>query len=309
MFSIVICSINAQYLEQITQNISATIGMPFELLILNNSKEKKGICEVYNEMASLAKFPYICFFHEDILIETNNWGEILARSFDQDEQIGLIGVAGGKYKSRMYSGWYSGNPGLDCMNITHRIDGKDIKMIQPSGDPEMHEVVCLDGVVLVTRAAIWQQIRFDASFLKGFHFYDIDFSLRAARICKVMVTMKMDIIHITSGGDYGNRWVRQAIDFHQQRQFLMPYSRNLILDRGLDTQIARQWLDWLKLQKISFSNKMQWIQNQQLFLRPQLVYAILKFLIYTPLRLNKVHHLVKGLVYRFKERPGTNKSI
>ena len=308
MFSIVICSINAQYQEQITQNISATIGMPFELLIYDNKKATKGICEVYNQMASIAKYPYICFFHEDILIQTDGWGKVLAGLFDLDSQIGLIGVAGGKYKSSMYSGWYSGNHELDCLNITHRIGGKDIKMIQPLGNHEIHEVVCLDGVFLVTRNAIWQQIRFDADLLKGFHFYDIDFSLRAARICKVMVTMKIDIVHITTGGDYGNRWINQAIDFHQQRGFLMPYSRNLILPEGVDIEIARQWLDWLKPQKISFSNKMKWIQTQRLYLRPKLAYAVLKFLIYAPLGLGKIHHLIKGVVYRFKESPGTNKS-
>jgi len=77
MISIIICSVNTAFLEQVNKNITATIGVPYELLAWDNRDAKKGICEVYNWMASKAQYAYLCFVHEDILFETENWGQHL----------------------------------------------------------------------------------------------------------------------------------------------------------------------------------------------------------------------------------------
>src|SRR3954471_17263970 len=108
MVSIVICSVNAGYLSSVTENIRATIGIEYELLVWNNVKEKKGLCEVYNMMAAKARYPYLCFLHEDILFTSANWGVTLIDLFRRRPAAGVVGIAGGKYKSRMYSGWYTG---------------------------------------------------------------------------------------------------------------------------------------------------------------------------------------------------------
>ena len=62
MLSLIICSINPVYLQQVKENIDSTIGVQYELLIWDNRETQKGICEVYNKMALQATFPYLCFF-------------------------------------------------------------------------------------------------------------------------------------------------------------------------------------------------------------------------------------------------------
>ena len=98
MISVLICSNNPGLLTQVTNNITTTIGTEFEILHFDNREPKKGLCEVYNELASCANFPYICFLHEDVLFQTHEWGKKLNEIFLQNENTGLIGIAGSKYK-------------------------------------------------------------------------------------------------------------------------------------------------------------------------------------------------------------------
>jgi hypothetical protein len=295
MVSLIICSVNPQYLQQVKENISATIGVEYELLVWDNRQQQKGLCEIYNSMAADAKFSYIIFMHEDILFETQKWGKLIVEIFNGNPHAGLIGVAGGKYKSAQYSGWFSGNKAFDFLNITHRINGINHKLVQPENNvSEINDVVCIDGVFIACRKEIWQQVKFNEEILKGFHFYDIDFSLRASLITQVFVTLKIDIIHITQGGDYGEKWVDAAILFHEKNKIPLPRFLDGI-NKNIEIAVAKQWLDFLKKEKISLRNKRRWITNKKLYLYPQLYYAMLKFLIYQPLHLSALHKQTKKL--------------
>jgi hypothetical protein len=296
MFSVVICSTNTTFLAGVEESIRSTIGTEFELLVWDNRIAKKGLCEVYNSMAAGARFPFICFIHEDVLFKTDGWGNLLADLFSQNPRAALIGLAGGKYKSRLYSGWFSGQVGLDCFNVTHRVLGKDEKMVQPAmvGGPAAHKVICIDGVFMCCRRDAWQQVRFDDDLLKGFHFYDIDFSLRVSRLYDVLVAMNIDLVHITKGGDYSDVWIQEAMLYHRNRHQELP----LFLEGSVDPQeigklevkVARQWLDWMKLPKISWRLKFKWILDQKLYRMPSLWYPILRFLVYEPWGLRRIHY-------------------
>ena len=78
MFSIIVCSIRPNEAERLRKNIEETIGVPFEFLAYDNRGTGKGICQVYNECAEKAQYPYLCFVHEDIEFTTNKWGEKIA---------------------------------------------------------------------------------------------------------------------------------------------------------------------------------------------------------------------------------------
>jgi hypothetical protein len=295
MISIVICSVNTHFLTQIKENISTTLGVPYELLVWDNRSSNKGLCEVYNNMAAQARFPYICFIHEDVLMRTNNWGRLLIDIFEQDELVGLIGVAGGKYKSRAFSGWYCGHNDLDCMHLTHRTNGQDHLLSSPVNNTKpVHEVICIDGVFMVCRKTIWERIRFDEVLLKGFHLYDIDFSLRTARVCKNVVIMNLDIVHITANvGDYSDNWVKETIMHHEKRKEMLPAFVKGIATDNLEVHIAKVWMDALKARRISWHYKRKWILNQKLLSKPVLWYPVLKFLLYQPLGLKSIHKLFK----------------
>lgn len=296
MLSLIVCSVNPLLLENMKQSAATTVGVEHEWLVFDNRADNLGICEVYNQLALQAVHPYIVFLHEDLILKTKDWGKYLLEVFNSDDTIGLIGVAGSDYKSRFMSGWYSGGSGKDYFNIIHRLAEKDKVLYFPEKwEKNEVEVVCIDGVFMACPKSVWSSKRFDQDLLKGFHFYDIDFSLRVAASKKVWVSNQIALVHLTVGGDFGDRWIEQAFIFHEEKKRLLPYELEKRMDRD-EHLLIEYWLDWLKDQPISFSNRLRWIKKQKLYLKLKLWYAIVKFMVYRPLKLKSVHKLTKRVV-------------
>jgi hypothetical protein len=288
MISVIICSVNPDLLKKITENIQKTIGIPFEILFFDNRIAKKGICAVYNELASKSKFEYLCFIHEDVLLKTENWGNKINGIFLNNPNIGLIGIAGSKYKSAYFSGWYTGVKELDCANYIHQYSSKTEHVFLSPSQNRLEEVVCIDGVFMLTTKTAWSKIVFDEKLLKGFHFYDIDFSVRMAHEYKVVVTFDIQLVHITSGGDYSNNWVQTAILYHQKKKDILPFSKTSLIEKRIDKKVIITTMDHLKNYKIDLLNKIKWIVFQKLYLNPLFYYGIFKFILYQPLGLKKI---------------------
>ncbi|MEI7736807.1 MAG: glycosyltransferase, partial [Ferruginibacter sp.] len=104
MISVIICSVNPQYLKAVSENIETTIGVPYELIVTDNRNSRKGICKVYNEAAAKANNELLCFVHEDVRFHTTGWGEILKDLF-KEEPVELVGVSGSVYKSKYPGTW------------------------------------------------------------------------------------------------------------------------------------------------------------------------------------------------------------
>lgn len=293
MISVLICSANDLFLNQVQDDVRKTIGLPHEILYVDNSKEKRSICAVYNYLASKASFPYLCFVHEDIVFETRNWGLIIKDIFSRRTEVGVIGIAGCKYKAKRFSGWFSGIKEFDCAHVTHQYaHGNESIHLNPTNQNKLEDVVCIDGVFICCRKNIWEMIKFNEKMLHGFHFYDIDFSLNAAAVSTVTVTYEIDVVHITKGGDFGNAWVETAIDFHSFYKKL-PDIKLVEYSLEKENQISRVWLDVLKKYEISWRNKIKWIGIQHLQSHPVLYYSILKFLFYKPFGLKSIHKLFR----------------
>lgn len=285
MISVVVCSINAGLASQLENNISHTIGVPFEIIILNNNVEKQSINYIYNKGAGMAKFNTVCFLHEDIIIHTPDWGNKLLNLFTDNPNIGLIGIAGSKYKSKTNSGWYTNSKDFDCCMITHLdYSGNESKVyLNPEPGSRLQEVVVLDGVFMCTRKSVWEEIKFDADLLKGFHFYDIDFSFRVSRKYAAVVSFEIDITHLTMGGDFGDNWIHHSELWHQKYADLLPVSCLGIKNsdtRSYELLVARTWLNLLMKQKVSYKRRVHWLSNLKFAKAVQMPLDAIKFMIY-----------------------------
>ena len=263
MISVIICSINKGLAQQVQKNIAATIGVVWEFIVIENTVSPKSLTEVYNVGASKAKYDVLLFVHEDVLFQTENWGKKLLDYFEKDNSLGLIGIAGSKYKSSVPSGWFSGIEALDCCNILH-VDSNDQKLpmyFNPAPGSPTQDVVVLDGVLLCCKKNVWQQVKFDETLLKGFHLYDIDFSFRVAQKFKVSVSFEIDLIHLTEGGNFGDEWVNNTLLWHSEKQSSLPfYTKDLSVKKSkFESVFIRNWLIRLKQEDISFSNKITWL--------------------------------------------------
>jgi len=224
MISIIISSANAAQLEQVTENITATIGVPFEIIATDNSKGQQGICTVYNEGISRAKYDILCFMHEDVIIKTDNWGVVLKRIFDEHTDIGLLGLVGGSYKPFTPSTW----GGLGIFNTFSNIiqsykyaDKEPYHDFRNPDNVKIAPVACVDGVWLATTGKIAAEFKFDEETFRGFHAYDLDYSIAIGQQYKVCVTYEILLNHLSEGG-YDRAWLEDTLKLHEKWQNVLP---------------------------------------------------------------------------------------
>lgn len=214
MISIIICSVNKNALKKAMNNVSATIGVPFETIAIDNRNNSCGICEAYNTGALRAKYDILCFMHEDVSFDTENWGQkVIDHLFNSS--IGLIGLAGGDTKSYVPSSWASLISASEISYVQHfknpAIEPQKIyRTSSPENKSSIKQVACIDGFWMCTRKDVFAKYRFDSKTFKGFHGYDIDFSLRVGTEYKVAVIFDV-IVHHYSEGSFDKTWMKNAI--------------------------------------------------------------------------------------------------
>jgi len=225
MLSIIICSVNPDQLRLIQKNINETVGIPYEVIAINNNINPRGITAVYNEGAKKARFNYLCFVHEDVKFNTQGWGKILTDLF-KDKNLGLVGVAGGAHKPKLPSGW--GPSGVQdrfvkinmVQHFKHENRSPSLQYYN-SRNEKLAEVACLDGLFLVTKKSIIEEFPFDEKLLKGFHCYDIDISIAIGQKYKVAVTYEIQIEHF-SEGKLDKSWIQDTILVHEKWNNVLP---------------------------------------------------------------------------------------
>lgn len=238
MISIIICSANAEELAKVSENIRDTVGTAYEIIAIDNSAGRRGICEVYNEGASRARFEILCFMHEDIQLMTEGWGKKVLDVFSQNPQLGLLGIAGGGYKSLAPSSWYNyhlqENGGFYANLVQgYKHTGAEDKVEYRNPRNELlSQVACIDGCWLCTRREAVQQFPFDEKMLKGFHGYDLDFSIAVNQRYQVAVTFEILLKHF-SEGNFNQTWREQMLKVHKKWAHLLPLNIDGVPDSSL----------------------------------------------------------------------------
>ncbi|MCX2586141.1 glycosyltransferase [Pedobacter sp. MR22-3] len=220
MISIIIASINKDQLSDVKENIAATIGLEHEIISFDNADGKRGLCEIYNEGAKRAKYKLLCYMHEDISIKTKDWGIIVVDIFNEDQKIGLIGIAGSSYKTKVPSGWFcsAGEKKINYVNILQRYKFSEEKtkhISQNVKNEKYSSVVVVDGVWFCTKKEIVEANNFDEETFKKFHCYDLDFSLQVYKTHRAVVTFQVLLEHF-SEGNYCKTWIEETLKLHRK---------------------------------------------------------------------------------------------
>lgn len=173
MLSIVICSQSPTVSSTFAENIAKTIGIPFELVVIDNSKNKFSLTQAYNLGIERSRFPYLCFVHQDVIFRSCNWGKHIVTHLT-DEDTGIIGVAGSSFISKVPASWSFSHSHFNLIQSSKNPHSKPQEMRCKS----KQEVIVLDGVFLCMRKNITDVIFFSEN-LEGFHGYDFDISLKS----------------------------------------------------------------------------------------------------------------------------------
>ncbi len=220
MISIIICSRTSQLSSVLFQNIEQTIGCAYELIVVDNSENTYSIFEAYNLGIQKSKGDFWCFMHDDILFYTSNWGLELLKIFESDRNIGLIGVAGAKIKTKMPSAWWDCPENQKIINIKQHINNETVEnWKQGWKDNPIEQVAIIDGVFMVAKRdnAIMLDTR-----LKGFHNYDLCLSLLYQQNkYKVVVTQNILLEHF-SLGTINKSWFESTLQFDVLFRSFLP---------------------------------------------------------------------------------------
>ncbi|MCE5331940.1 MAG: glycosyltransferase family protein [Bacteroidales bacterium] len=205
MISIIISTHKPEYFEAVKASIEKTIGVAHEIIGIENHA-CYSICETYNIGESQAQYPYLCFVHEDVLFRTQDWGKHLISTMEADQSIGLIGIAGTKFKSTYPTGSWGQSSFLRKFKRGHIFIYSNDSVEQhiefdDSIQPKLlEEVVCVDGVFMFTKKEIYKSCRYDDTVFTNFHGYDLDFSLQVHfKLYKVLVHRGIELVHLSKG--------------------------------------------------------------------------------------------------------------
>jgi hypothetical protein len=223
LISLIICSRTATLSTELENNIKETIGVDYELVLINNQDNRYSIFEAYNLGVERSKYSILCFMHDDISYDTKNWG-IKALAHFADEKTGAIGIAGTPYAAAMPGSWWGGGLVNICLLKNEPAGEINLKKC-PQTDANRNEVLLLDGIWICIRKSLFNTIRFDDVNYKGFHFYDVDTCMQIADAgYKIYSVFNILMYHYTKGNNMNHNWNENALIFNKKWNAALPAS-------------------------------------------------------------------------------------
>jgi hypothetical protein len=231
MISLIICSRTPFISEELRKNISETIEISYELIVIDNSQGQYSIFQAYNLGVKQAMYSILCFMHDDICYHTLGWGEKVIDYF-KDKTIGMIGIAGARYLSKIPTTWWA--PKSDdewsavCQNYISTEKNNSTHLISQPLPSNSIQVVVLDGVWLCIKKEVFNTVTFDETNYSGYHFYDMDISLQIFTSGWNLLCIYDVLIEHFSTGRYDNGWIESARIFYDKWKYALPLSTYIV---------------------------------------------------------------------------------
>jgi GT2 family glycosyltransferase len=220
MISIIICSRTNTIKKELKENIEATIGVPYEIILIDNSANKYSICAAYNLGVEQSKYSALCFMHDDIVYHSENWGQRVSDHF-ADEKTGAIGIAGSPYYPFMPGPWWGS--GIIYEYILQSTESNTKPALKNnSGNLKNREVVVFDGAWFCIKKNLFDHIKFDEDNYKGFHLYDADICLQLHEKKFKMYCIADVLIHHSSMGQLNNDWIKGDLSLQKKWANKLP---------------------------------------------------------------------------------------
>jgi glycosyltransferase involved in cell wall biosynthesis len=271
LISLIVSSANKNNLDALSKSVLTTIGIPYELIEVYNPG-KMSICEAYNKGAAKARYDILCFVHDDVEFITPDWGKNILQHFADDPGTGILGVGGSICKCRMASAWpqpVEGSTAYSRLNVkqqykhSQRENAHDY--INPFNEKKSH-VITLDGVLLITKKETWQSHPFDEKLLKGFHGYDLDFSMNIGRKKNNYVIYDVLLVHKSEGVNDMN-WFKGIFLVYNKWKKMLPICVSEPLPAAEYERLNHSWFHYL----LTIKAKTRKEKLQKLFLCTRLI--------------------------------------
>ena len=214
-----------------TSGVSKTEVRPIE----NNGEYS--LTEVYNKILEQSANDIVVLLHDDIYFDSKNWGQKILNHFKRNGDYGILGLAGTTSMPKSAKWWedFSKMKGI----VNHEHEGKkwESKYSSSLGN-QIDDVVLVDGLfIVINKNKIKQPFNKE---IKGFHFYDVDFSFRNfIDDVKIGVMYDVRVTH-KSIGQTNEQWEKNREVFAEKYENVLPVKvkRNLSIDSPLKVLLS-----------------------------------------------------------------------
>jgi len=181
------------------------------------NNNKKGLCELYNENID-DKWDCVIFAHDDVYIDSSSFVEKVFNGFKEFDVCGLAGGSRLKVKKPLlwhlmtdknsWSGVVSHKHGDNYIPTTFGEIGK--------------KVILLDGLFLAIqpKKLIEKNVTFDEN-IKGFHHYDLKFSVDCFQAGIKLGTVPVHVIHSSPG------LTKFTDEYNESEQYFYEYLKTI----------------------------------------------------------------------------------
>lgn len=212
------------HIARYIRHLRRTCGVPNSQILYRVNPGRWSLSELYNQFLAEAAYSVVCLLHDDLRFARNaGWGRRLLQSFARWPEYAVLGPAGGVAVEEHGIYWLTSSDMAG--EVRHRIGGKTQPNPYSAPSAEPLEVLVLDGLLLAVHKDRIRS-RFDER-LRGFHFYDVAFSLAqglAQPGGKCAALTGLGVTHLSGGNN-------NHLFFEQRDAFIGLYSS--ILPRRL----------------------------------------------------------------------------
>lgn len=242
MVSVVYCT--RQSSPEHKEHLIKSSGLDKKLEVIEIINNGESLTKSYNRGLKQAKNDIVVFCHDDITIETKQWGNKLLKIFSRNPEYSIIGVAGTKHMSNSGTWWEDKNKMYGRVAHTH--EGKTwLSSYSNDLGQNIEEVVVVDGVFFVVDKTKLKT-DFNENF-EGFHFYDISFCFENfLKGAKIGVTTTIRINH-KSIGMTNEQWDENRNKFVDTFKNDLPVTIKKVLHKGQKLKVMITCLSFANL--------------------------------------------------------------
>ena len=217
--------------------LKKTCGVSNPQIIPIENEGKYSLPEAYNTILEQATNDIVVLCHDDIYFDSKNWGSKILKHFKRNPEYGVLGLAGSTQLPSSAKWWedFSKMKGI----VNHEHEGKkwESKYSSSLGN-QIDDVVLVDGLFIVLNKKNIKQT-FNEE-IKGFHFYDVDFSFRNfIEDVKIGVMYDVRVTHKSIGAT-NEEWEKNRIIFAEKYKDNLPVKikRNLTLESPIKVLLS-----------------------------------------------------------------------
>jgi glycosyltransferase involved in cell wall biosynthesis len=214
---------------------SSGISNPEIIAVENNGQFS--LTEVYNKILNDSKNDIVVLCHDDIYFDSKNWGQKILNHFKRNSDYGILGLAGTTNMPKSARWWEDFSKMKGIVNHEHGGKKWESKYSSSKGNG-LDDVVLVDGLfIVVNKKNI--KTNFNDN-IKGFHFYDVDFSFRNfIEDVKIGVMYDVRVTH-KSIGETNFQWEKNREIFAEKYKDILPVKikRNLTLESPIKVLLS-----------------------------------------------------------------------